>query len=490
MSPRLTCSCILFLCALAACDGGGGGSVRAEWADAQRRFHHGDLTAHARWIRIPRATPEGRRARSLLASADAHYRTGLRELRQGDPRARSEFERGRATAPIDPALYLPLARLYTSRHLPDRAKEFYLKFLAGCPDHPEAPAARRALRALDPELAAVLPPPHDHLVPPWLAGALAGLALALSVVLSLRLFRGRGVSLERLAQDSPELHPAIAYLIGVLRHELLKHRIGAVADVLAALARGEATDAQRAFLRHRLFGGVPLREAWEGHLQSFERALGPRLDLRRDRRFRAAGRSIRTLAVLERRGSAAWDGDARTAHRLLRAHARLRDLDRELGALVAELVRTRVDDAFLEQVWQEVRGEYAAGSVKLDEVVLAEVPEPVEVEVFHVDLLVVLKNIVRNAVLAVGEDAPPRRVGLDVRVDLEPTGEEVVRLRVRDSSATPLSEDALDGRRVERGLGLVATALARYDGAIEIEPPAGGWAKGVTVRFFRALDAA
>ncbi|MCZ7685452.1 MAG: hypothetical protein M5U28_44420 [Sandaracinaceae bacterium] len=80
---------------------------------------------------------------------------------------------------------------------------------------------------------------------------------------------------------------------------------------------------------------------------------------------------------------------------------------------------------------EQVRSEYAAGRVRLDEVVIR-APEPAPmVEVFHVDLVLVLKNVVRNAILAVGKDDPPRRIGLDVTTEVEPTGEETVRVNVR-----------------------------------------------------------
>jgi hypothetical protein len=117
------------------------------------------------------------------------------------------------------------------------------------------------------------------------------------------------------------------------------------------------------------------------------------------------------------------------------------------------------------------------------------------VEVFRVDLVLVLKNVVRNAILAVGQDEAPRRIGLDVSTEVELTGEEVVRVHVRDTSAQRFSTADIYARRMDRGLGLVTAALSRYDGAISVEDGGDGWAKAVAVRFFRAygedeLDAA
>ena len=44
----------------------------------------------------------------------------------------------------------------------------------------------------------------------------------------------------------------------------------------------------------------------------------------------------------------------------------------------------------------------------------------------------------------------------------------------------------LYARKMDRGLGLVTAALARYDGAILVEDGGEGFAKSVTLRFFRA----
>jgi signal transduction histidine kinase len=155
---------------------------------------------------------------------------------------------------------------------------------------------------------------------------------------------------------------------------------------------------------------------------------------------------------------------------------------------VVRLVRSPIDDVLLDEVVDQVRSEYAPSQVALDDLQVRAPHEPVEVEVFRVDLVLILKNIVRNAVLAVGRAPAPRRIALDVQLDLEPTGEEVVRLRVRDTSRESLTTQAIYDRRVDRGLGLVTAALTRYDGAIEVEPGGDGYEKAVVVRFFRALD--
>jgi hypothetical protein len=504
---------LLVGCAEAPAARDAGPSVRAQWADARALWHiRRDPGAWRAWRRIDPSTPEGREARRLLAEAEPHYRRLIEQVESGEPGVRATFERAVRIAPMDPALYLPLARAHRarSRARPDnpvlaiRAVEYYRKFLALRPEHPEAPQARRELAELDPEGSRLFlaPPPEPPPEPPAVAAArpaapawplgvaAAALVLALGAlgalgVLAVRA-RRRALALHELAARRPELHPAIAYLAGSLRHELLKHRVGAVGDAVDALGDGRASEAQLAFLRGRLYGGEPLDAAWAGHLGAFERALGPELDLRRrDAAFRRADGAIRRIAGLERRLRAR---DRAAPRKLSKACAELRALDRHLAGLVRRLVRTPVDGALFREVVDAVRGEYAAGRVPLDEVVIR-APEPApRVEVFRVDLVLVLKNVVRNAILAVGREDPPRRIGLDVTTEVEPTGEETVRIHVRDTSAERFDAEDLQAGRMDRGLELVTAALGRYDGTLAVEEGGAGWAKAVVVRFFRALD--
>lgn len=477
----------------------------ADWAAARALWHiERDPSAWRAWRAIDPSSHEGREARRLLGAAEPIYRRGIEQVRRDDPGVRATFERAVRMAPMDPALYLPLARAFREQgarqpdnpHLYIRAAEYYRKFLLLVPEHPDAPAARRELSAIDPDgtrlfapepTAAVEPSAAPPGGPAWPLGvALAALALAL-VAVGLLALRGRPrLTLTDLAQRKPELHPAIAYLVGSLRHELLKHRIGAVGDAVDALGRGRASVEELDFLAGRLFEGEPLEGAWEGHLAAFERALGPELDVRRkDAWFRRAGQAIHAIAGLEPR---VRRGEARAAQRLARAHERLRELDRHLSRLARRLIRTSVDGALFREIVDEVRGEYAAGRVRLDEVVIR-APEPApSIEVFRADLVLVLKNVVRNAILAVAGDDPPRRIGLDVTTEVEPTGEETVHIHVRDTSAQTLRTEDIYARRMDRGLGLVTAALARYDGTITAGEGGEGWAKRVELRFFRAPE--
>jgi len=126
--------------------------------------------------------------------------------------------------------------------------------------------------------------------------------------------------------------------------------------------------------------------------------------------------------------------------------------------------------------------------VALDELEIAAVEEVAEVEVFRLDLVLVINNVLRNAIFAAARAEAPRRVRLDVELELEPTGEETVALRVSDTSPEALDSEMLLDRRVDRGLGLVSAAVRRYGGAIDVRPTQDGFQKAVVVSFFRAFD--
>ena len=152
------------------------------------------------------------------------------------------------------------------------------------------------------------------------------------------------------------------------------------------------------------------------------------------------------------------------------------------------LIRTDVDIALLEQVVSEVRQEYAPSAVELDSLTV-DAGEAAAIEVFRVDLVLVLKNILRNAVLAVGRAPAPRSVRLGVRVAMEMTGEETVHIAISDTSDAPLTLEMIRDREFGRGLGLVSAAVDRYGGAISIEPGPTGFVKSVVVSFPCAYNA-
>lgn len=503
MTPRLVVAALALL--LVAC----GSSSREQWDEARALYdrygNDNDLAWNA-WNAIEPDSPEGAEARRRLAEADRLYRDGIAGVETDASDANVTLARAVALAPIDPNLYLTLARALRARagREPDNvqvaisAEEFYGRFLALRPGSPEAAAARAELAAFGPEDGFVTDPlrtspsespaPEERPIELTVASVLAASAFFLAVIAIGLLVRRdrRGATLAELASARPELHPAIAYLIGSLRHELLKHRIGAVASGVAELASGRPSSEAQVFVQKRLYGGEPLEEAWEGHLRAFERALGHDLDLRRkDVAFVRAGAAIETIRSLR---PAVERGEEEALGRLRAAHRELRAFDGALQKALHRLSRTRVDEGLLREVVGAVRAEANAGGVALDGIAL-EAPSPGPlVEVFRADLWLVLKNVVRNAILAVGQHGPPRRVRLEVTSELTPTGEEQVVIRVLDTSPERPDLALATERGIDRGLGLVSAALRRYDGALSVEDAEAPYAKAVVVRFFRAFE--
>jgi signal transduction histidine kinase len=466
----------------AALDGCARGGDRA-WQKAAELWQRRDPAAFAAWRALDATTPDRARAHARLAEADGEYRRGIALLSDGDAGARTLLEAAAARAPLDPALYLSLARACHRRGLDERAAAMYQKFLAQAPAGAEAETARRELGALSDDIGASFEPPRAA-PPSWPWWPL--LPLGVAVVVGgwlLARSRGRRTSLAELASDHPELQPAIAFLVGCLRHELLKHRILAVGDAVRAVADGQLAKSERSFLVKRLYGGEPLAVAWAGHLGAFMRALGPRFDLlRRDPAFADASRAIDVIAGSE--GELAR-GDSEAARRVLAEHKRLVGFDAALGQLSARLMHTIVDAAFLAQLADDVQRELGPARVRVE---LSAPAQPIAVESYRFDLALIIRNVLRNAVAAAANGPEPARVALDVEVALEPTGDEVVRVRVRDTNPSPLPAPA---ELIEaRGLALIRAALQRCDGSLSVEPGGDGFAKGVVVRLFCALHAA
>ena len=455
------------------------------WRRADELWQRRDPAAFAAWQRLDPSTPAGASAHHRLARAADEYRRGIALLSDGDARARQLLAEAANRAPLDPVLYLPLARACHQRGLDERAAEMYRKFLAQAPAGPDADAARRELDALSEDIGASFEAPR--VATPAARGWLlwpGALGLALTVLGAWLWARARRrTSLGTLAADNPELQPAIAFLVGCLRHELLKHRIIAIGDAVRAVADGSLGESERRFLLLRLYGGEPLAVAWAGHLGAFMRALGPRFDLvRRDPAFADAGRAINGIAGAE---AALTRGDGEAARRILGAHQRLVAFDAALGQLTARLQHTVVDGALLSALVDDVRRELANAPV---EVTVAPPPPGISAECYRFDLTLVVRNVVRNAVAAAASGPAPARVAVDVELALEATGDEVVRIRVRDTNPSPVPAPA---QTIEaRGLVLVRAALQRCDGSISVEPGGDGFAKSVVVRLFGALEAA
>lgn len=479
--------------ALAENDGGPTAEPDARRQLAQAESWHRQGRSVASWLlyrAIPPETEAGAEARRRLQAADLRYQACLDALHTGDgERARREFLAGRALAPIDPHHYYELGEIYHAHGFVDRRNEaygIYLGFMNQAGEPVDPGTLQGILANLRGDVERV--PNVERQRPGWGAVAAATAATAFAVIaLVAGLYLRRGKPLAELIDENPDLHPRIAYAIGCLRHELLKHRLGALGDAVYALRGSDGlTSEQVVFLRDRLYGGESLTGLWFIYLETFDRLAGRRLHLaRRDREFRRATQAVRAIEALRGRFE---DPDEQVAERLDALRGQVLAFDRHLRWLADHLCRAKVDGQLLREALFSVQSEPRAAAVRLDEIRFEEPPPDVFVEVFRADLLLVLKNLVRNAILALGRQDELRRVvGLEVEVRTEPTGDESVLIEVLDTSPEALTMDDIYGRRLDRGLGLVAAAVTRYDGSLFVGPARGEYRKAVVVRFFRAL---
>ncbi len=451
------CLAVLSLLASASCDRRvdpaeeAGRSADESWA---RRAPG----AWGQWRALDAATPSGAEARRKLEAARAVYEEGVAAFERGDGRASETLRRGASIAPIEPSLYLRLARACRDRGATARAADFYRKYLAETLDVPESTQVERELAALGAELNDPFLPPRERIgALPWLAGSAVLTLLLAAVVVAQR--RRRRLGLAALLGRHPERAASFAYLAGTLRHELLKHRIAPLrsADTSALVAPAE-----------------PLERAWRRHLDALAAALGlPPPAMRREPLFRAAELAILRLDRQERRADAAPpDREALDT---------LATLDRALVDWCRLARRTCIDGALMERLVRSLRDEQVGGRLDV-EVEVALAGGPLYAGIFHDDLLLVLRNLARNAIEA-SVDATPKRIRIETAALLDEAGEEWIRIAIHDPSSRRPDRSQ---RVIDRGLGIVQDTLERYGGALVEVQPAAGYAKAIAASLPRA----
>ncbi len=288
---------------------------------------------------------------------------------------------------------------------------------------------------------------HDETRPRPILYGVAGV-LALAVLLAW-LARRRHPRIDELLHRHPERTAAFRYACGVLRHEVLKHRL-----VPLRSARQDLNPPVD-----------PLGASWRRHLDALAAALGvPILLVLRHPSFAAADRAMRTLIEVERNGGVAAPPTLELLGRF----------DTELDGWARLGDRCAVDGPLLDRLVESLRDEHP--NRRLPVAVDLAAPEPLWVSMFSHDLLLVLRNLTRNAV-TVAYAMNAQAIRIDTTVYLDETGQEWVRVAIHDtSSLRPPSERAHD-----RGLGLVRTTLERYGGALVESQPAPGYAKALAV---------
>jgi hypothetical protein len=154
-----------------------------------------------------------------------------------------------------------------------------------------------------------------------------------------------------------------------------------------------------------------------------------------------------------------------------------------LSSVIHALCIVEVDLALVREVFAQVVAETQFAGISILE--LQVVGEGARVRVFRSDLEDILTNVIRNSLHSSILYAPkPIALGVALVTEMdEITGLSTLAIRIQDRSSEQLSNEMLRGRYVERGMGITADLLSRYDGSIAVEPEP-GWQKAVVLRFF------
>ncbi|PRQ03708.1 tetratricopeptide repeat protein [Enhygromyxa salina] len=336
-----------------------------------------------------------------------------------------------------------------------------------------------------------------------------GSLILLSIPLALIWRRVRGASLPQLLERSPTCFPEVARILSLIRHEILKHNTAFLSDVGRALELDEPdAEARATLLARRLFGDdvEPEHDPHRGErrgihgrflgyvaeLEQVARAHGVTLNLRRkDPTFKAMLRAFDDVAAkakwLRHPGGLRASKKLELAKVLLRAGDVLgrRAFDR-LSEVIQRLCIARVDPEFIASVYEQVATEDKFATVQIAPLSIEGQGE--QVRIFRTDLHDILANVLRNSLMSSAMYAqPPIGLGVELATEIDDiTGLSTLAIRIKDHSPERLTSEMLRGRYVERGMGITADLLSRYDGSIAVEPEA-GWEKAVVLRFF-ALD--
>ena len=339
--------------------------------------------------------------------------------------------------------------------------------------------------------------------------AIGALLLLLISIPAWQVYRRlRGASLAQLLQRAPKSFPDVARILSLIRHEILKHNTAFLTDVGRALEMDEPDAEVRAgIVARRLFGehrgGAPagqpagMRErgiygrflGYVAELQKVGRSHGVTLNLgRKDPIFSAmitAFEDLRGLEAMQRTHTR----DRPTAklewsRRLVRSgHVLGRKAFEALSSVIHSLCIVEVAPGLVREVFAQVVAEAQFGGVQVRELEVA--GEGARVRVFRSDLEDILTNVMRNSLQSSVLYAPkPIALGVALITEMdEITGLSSLAIRIQDRSTEQLSNEMLRGRYVERGMGITADLLSRYDGSIAVEPEP-GWQKAVVLRFF------
>ncbi|HSZ83735.1 MAG TPA: tetratricopeptide repeat protein [Polyangia bacterium] len=299
-------------------------------------------------------------------------------------------------------------------------------------------------------------------------------ALAL-IAFALARRRFGGWTLAAAVRRQPALFPEIARVIGELRHDVLKHRVGVLG--LAADPKVDSADLARALLEPTPASAVVAA----AHERLVQVARGQGLALRPLGREPTLGALAADLARAERLLAA----PARQVDAVLAIDGRLRGAHADrLAALLQLGPRTRLGAqelaAWIAAVEASARGDGArwiAPALLLGEL---DVDFPVE----RAALVAIFSNLLRNAQAAAArEEGEDGHVIVRVERERDVTGRHVASLLVGDSAASALTLAAIEDRESGRGLAIVRDLVRQWRGHLVVRAEGAPFTKVVGACF-------
>ena len=324
----------------------------------------------------------------------------------------------------------------------------------------------------------------------------AGIGLASFAVLlgaGLILRWRRGLTLAAWLRRDPGAAREVRPVLGRLSHEVFKHGGLLLGDAEERLASGGDFRPSAEILAARLYGsGAGPGLVAEGRtaledLAAVARRRGAALNLRhKDALFSAVAAGLDALDAAHDDLASLAAGRSLPERRRAALAARLGRAAAALNPRAAQELNRLVDAAgSTEASWETLAGllasvarEKRAAAPGLEPLGLfAAGGAPLRVKLPAAEWETIFRNLFENAL-----GSP--RLGLLAEERRDPvTGQAQGRFVLYDADPRPLTAEMIRGRAAERGLGVVADVVRRWDGAVDVVPGASGWAKGVSVEF-------
>ncbi len=378
------------------------------------------------------------------------------------------------------ALYA-LGRLAAADGSGMQAVAWWRRYLAEVPDGLHMDEARAAVERMDRRFQT-------------LRGGGIGLAafgVALGAGLVLR--RRRGLTLAEWLRRDPGAAREVRPLVGRLAHEVFKHGGLLLGDAGERLSSGDDFRPSAEILAVRLYGsGAGPGLVAEGRaaledLAALGRRRGATLNLRhKDPLFLAVAAAFDALDAAHDDLASLAAGRALPERRRAALAARLVRAAEALNPRAAQELNRLVDAAGSTAItWEALAGLLAAVAREkgaplpaLEPIGLfADGAAPLRVKLPGAECETIFRNLFANAL------ASPR-LALRAEARRDPvTGQAQGRFVLYDADPRPLTAEMIHGRAAERGLGVVADVVRRWDGAVDVVPGAPGYLKGVSVEF-------